>query len=222
MGCRVHDKKNANSNWVIYLCVEDACIFEEAWSVPIVYWVDCHNCVGLTRGNDHRNLTSKLIAKLIRRSVENDPGFKVKSIRAAVKTAYNVDVKYKKAWNASRKAIEACYDRHKGILSVLKNIVDLWLEPYYGYHRAVVESTLAKTTKFFRDQYADVLKCNTPIRDKYWKKFCKYENIEATHKVELYDFQNQVYGVITGWRRIGKGGNEHKVEYMDWCCSCKK
>ncbi|CAI9115199.1 OLC1v1016038C1 [Oldenlandia corymbosa var. corymbosa] len=75
----------------------------------IVSWVDRHNSVGVTRHNDHRNLRSKLIARLIRRSVENDPGFKVKSIRDAVKEAYKVDVKYKKAWHARRKAIEACY-----------------------------------------------------------------------------------------------------------------
>ncbi|CAI9098943.1 OLC1v1035682C1 [Oldenlandia corymbosa var. corymbosa] len=75
----------------------------------IVSWVDRHNCVGITRENDHHNLKSKLIAKLIRRVVETDPGFKVKSIRDAVNKAYNVDVKYKKAWHERRKAIEACY-----------------------------------------------------------------------------------------------------------------
>ncbi|CAI9105969.1 OLC1v1005011C1 [Oldenlandia corymbosa var. corymbosa] len=256
--------------------------------------------------NDHRNLRSKLIARLIRRSVENDPGFKVKSIRDAVKEAYKVDVKYKKAWHARRKAIEACYGswidnftelpwyclrhvrnnmvaKHKkqiartnlvcwkmgkkrqnhkflkfqqqlrecneaglaymmaiprgrwslaydqdyarwGMLTT--NIFESYNNVLKGVRflpiRAVVESTLAKTIKFFRDQYADALKCNTPIGDKYWKKFCKYENTAATHKVELYDFQQQVYGVITGWRHIGKGGNEHKVEYRDWRCSCKK
>ncbi|CAI9095883.1 OLC1v1031913C1 [Oldenlandia corymbosa var. corymbosa] len=272
----------------------------------IVSWVDRHNCVGITRQNDHRNLRSKLIARLIRRSVENDPGFKVKSIRDAVKEAYKVDVKYKKAWHARRKAIEACYGswidnftelpwyclrhvrsnmvaKHKkqiartnlvcwkmgkkrqnhkflkfqqqlrecneaGLAYMMAIPRERWSLAYdqdyarwgmlttnisESYNnvlkgvrflpiRAVVESTLAKTIKFFRDQYADALKCNTPIGDKYWKKFCKYENTAATHKVELYDFQQQVYGVITGWRRIGKGGNEHKVEYRDWRCSCKK
>ncbi|CAI9117259.1 OLC1v1018610C1 [Oldenlandia corymbosa var. corymbosa] len=233
----------------------------------IVSWVDRHNCVGITRQNDHRNLRSKLIARLIRRSVENDPGFKVKSIRDAVKEAYKVDVKYKKAWHARRKAIEACYGSwidnftelpwymaalqksnpntvvewkwHNGFMYCLRHVrsnmvakhkkqiartnLVCWKmgkkrqnhkflkfqqqlrecnEAGLAYMmaiprgRAVVESTLAKTIKFFRDQYADALKCNTPIGDKYWKKFC--------------------------WRRIGKGGNEHKVEYRDWRCSCKK
>ncbi|CAI9108647.1 OLC1v1008305C1 [Oldenlandia corymbosa var. corymbosa] len=210
----------------------------------IVSWVVRHNCVGITRQNDHRNLRSKLIARLIMRSVENDPAFKVKSIRDDVKEAYKVDVKYKKAWHARRKAIEACYGlaymmaipRGRWSLAydqdyarwgmLTTNISESYNNVLKGVRflssRAVVESTLAKTIKFFCDQYADALKCNTPIGDKYWKKFCKYENTAATHKVELYDCQNQVYEVITGWRHIGKGGNEHKEEYRDWCCSCKK
>ncbi|CAI9111739.1 OLC1v1012038C1 [Oldenlandia corymbosa var. corymbosa] len=210
----------------------------------IVSWVDRHNCVGITRQNEHHNLRSKLIARLIRRSVENDPGFKVKSIRDAVKEAYKVDVKYKKAWHARRKAIEACYGswidnftelpwyclRHVRSNMVAKhkkqiartNLVHWKMGKKRQNHkflkfqqqlrecneaglaymmaiprgRAMMESTLAKTIKFFRDQYADALKCNTPIEDKDWKKFC--------------------------WCHIGKDGNKHKVEYKDWRCSCKK
>ncbi|KAL3528209.1 hypothetical protein ACH5RR_012865 [Cinchona calisaya] len=64
---------------------------------------------GEISGNNNRNLTSTVIANQIMHSIENDPGHKVKQIQAYVKNSFKVDITYKKAWYARRKAIVLAY-----------------------------------------------------------------------------------------------------------------
>ncbi|CAI9098729.1 OLC1v1035423C1 [Oldenlandia corymbosa var. corymbosa] len=54
----------------------------------MVSWTDRHNCVGRTTGNDNRNITTGVIARLIMRNVETDPDYLVRSIRDDVKKHY--------------------------------------------------------------------------------------------------------------------------------------
>ena len=72
-------------------------------------WVDNHNCMAATSANDNDNVTSSFISGLILRKIEIDIGYTVKAIQGDVKTFLGVDVKYKKAWHARRKAVDQIY-----------------------------------------------------------------------------------------------------------------
>ncbi|CAI9114878.1 OLC1v1015694C1 [Oldenlandia corymbosa var. corymbosa] len=75
----------------------------------IVRWHDAHNCMTPVNDNDNRCVDASLIARLIRRKVEDNVDYTVASAQKDVKTLLKVDVPYKRAWHGRRKAIEAVY-----------------------------------------------------------------------------------------------------------------
>ncbi|CAI9106873.1 OLC1v1006112C1 [Oldenlandia corymbosa var. corymbosa] len=75
----------------------------------IVRWHDAHNCMTPVNDNDNRCVDASLIARLIRRKVEDNVDSTVASAQKDVKTLLKVDVPYKRAWHGRRKAIEAVY-----------------------------------------------------------------------------------------------------------------
>ncbi|CAI9109277.1 OLC1v1009069C1 [Oldenlandia corymbosa var. corymbosa] len=75
----------------------------------IVRWHDAHNCMTPVNDNDNRCVDASLIARLIRRKVEDNVDYTVASTQKDVKTLLKVDVPYKRAWQGRRKAIEAVY-----------------------------------------------------------------------------------------------------------------
>ena len=75
----------------------------------ITKWVNDHNCLGDMIRNNNTSLTASVISRHILRSIEDDPGLKVKNILSFVKENLKVDVSYKKAWYARRKAIELVF-----------------------------------------------------------------------------------------------------------------
>nr|XP_043625636.1 uncharacterized protein LOC122597068 [Erigeron canadensis] len=72
----------------------------------ITKWVASHNCYGEVISNNNRCMTTSMIASEILSQVREDLTLKVRQIQAQVKTTFNVDVSYAKAWNARRLAIE--------------------------------------------------------------------------------------------------------------------
>ena len=75
----------------------------------ITKWIERHNCYGEVTNNNNRCITTSMIASEIMAQVREDLTYKVKNIQAQVKTTFNVDVSYDKAWNARRIAIERLY-----------------------------------------------------------------------------------------------------------------
>ncbi|CAI9112630.1 OLC1v1013100C1 [Oldenlandia corymbosa var. corymbosa] len=75
----------------------------------IVRWHDAHNCMTPVNDNDNRCVDASLIARLIRRKVEDNVDYTVASAQKDVKALLKVDVPYKRAWHGRRKAIEAVY-----------------------------------------------------------------------------------------------------------------
>ena len=63
----------------------------------------------MSNSNDHRQLTSELIADHIIHHVENGPLYAIKEIQTTIKRAFDTDVLYKKAWYARRRAIDIVY-----------------------------------------------------------------------------------------------------------------
>ncbi|CAI9115402.1 OLC1v1016301C1 [Oldenlandia corymbosa var. corymbosa] len=75
----------------------------------IVRWHDAHNCMTPVNDNDNRCVDASLIARLVRRKVEDNVDYTVASAQKDVKTLLKVDVQYKMVWHRRRKAIEAVY-----------------------------------------------------------------------------------------------------------------
>ncbi|CAI9094428.1 OLC1v1030169C1 [Oldenlandia corymbosa var. corymbosa] len=74
-----------------------------------VRWQDAHNCMTPVNDNDNRCVDASLIARLIKRKVEDNIDFTVVVAQKDVKTLLKVDVPYKRVWHGRRKAIEAVY-----------------------------------------------------------------------------------------------------------------
>ncbi|CAI9117210.1 OLC1v1018557C1 [Oldenlandia corymbosa var. corymbosa] len=70
----------------------------------IVRWHDAHNCMTPVNDNDNRCMDASLIARLIRRKVEDNVDYTVASAQKDVKTLLKVDVPYKRAWHGRRKS----------------------------------------------------------------------------------------------------------------------
>ncbi|CAI9105401.1 OLC1v1004314C1 [Oldenlandia corymbosa var. corymbosa] len=75
----------------------------------IMRWHDAHNCMTPLNDNDNRCVDASLIARLIKRKVEDNVDYTVAPAQKDVKTLLKVDVPYKRAWHGRRKAIEAVY-----------------------------------------------------------------------------------------------------------------
>nr|XP_027083942.1 uncharacterized protein LOC113706268 [Coffea arabica] len=75
----------------------------------IVTLADAHTCIRVCFNNDHRGLSSDIIAEHIIPHIMNGPVYKIKEIQASVKQEFHCDVSYKKAWYARRRAIDILY-----------------------------------------------------------------------------------------------------------------
>lgn len=103
-GENYHDSSVAQCNWCVRAVLKTT---HKMWQ--ITKWVNGHNCLGFTNGNNNRNLTSAFVASYILHSVEANPGYVVKMIQADIKHRLFVDISYKKAWHGRRKAIEIAF-----------------------------------------------------------------------------------------------------------------
>nr|XP_027087692.1 uncharacterized protein LOC113709138 [Coffea arabica] len=83
-----------------------------------------HTCVRVCNTNDHRGLSADLIAQHIIPHILNGPLYKVKEIQTSVKKEFHVDVTYKKAWYARRRAIDIVYGDWPTSISQLPTYVD--------------------------------------------------------------------------------------------------
>ncbi|XP_047307975.1 uncharacterized protein LOC124911516 [Impatiens glandulifera] len=68
-----------------------------------------HTCVLMTLERDHKKLTSRMIADVIKLQVIDSPYLKVSNIRNQITSMYNYHVSYKKAWIGKQKAISDVY-----------------------------------------------------------------------------------------------------------------
>nr|XP_027079467.1 uncharacterized protein LOC113702445 [Coffea arabica] len=75
----------------------------------IVTLADAHTCIRVCYNNDHRGLSSDIIAEHIIPHIMNGPVYKIKEIQASVKQEFHCDVSYKKAWYVRRRAIDILY-----------------------------------------------------------------------------------------------------------------
>nr|XP_027069017.1 uncharacterized protein LOC113694296 [Coffea arabica] len=90
----------------------------------ITKWVNDHNCLGDLISNSNASLTSSVITRHIVHNIEDDPGYKVKSIVSHVKEVLKVDVSYKNAWYGRRKAIELVFGSWDANFADLPRYVD--------------------------------------------------------------------------------------------------
>ncbi|CAA0833348.1 Unknown protein, partial [Striga hermonthica] len=59
--------------------------------------------------NDHKNVTATMISNLLLPKIQKQVTYSVEMVQADVKSAWSVDVSYKKAWHGRKKAIERLY-----------------------------------------------------------------------------------------------------------------
>ena len=71
--------------------------------------VDYHTCIRTANQNDHRHLSSAIVAQHLVDHIRNGPLYPVKEIRTQMKNIFGVDISYKKAWYARRAAIDNVY-----------------------------------------------------------------------------------------------------------------
>ena len=114
----------------------------ETW---IVSDVANHTCQLPCIPQDHRNLRSPLLARLLYSELVQMQAMRVKSIQIKVKTRYKYDISYGKAWRTRNKALEmrfgTFYDGYDCVVRLLEtlkernpgtyiNIQDYWLPEY--------------------------------------------------------------------------------------------
>ncbi|XP_027103276.1 uncharacterized protein [Coffea arabica] len=82
--------------------------------------------------NNNTSLTASVISRHILRSIENDPGLKVKNILSFVKENLKVDVSYKKVWYVRRKAIELVFGSWEANFAELPQYLDALVQSNPG------------------------------------------------------------------------------------------
>ncbi|XP_027090246.1 uncharacterized protein [Coffea arabica] len=82
--------------------------------------------------NNNTSLTASVISRHILRSIEDDPGLKVKNILSFVKENMKVDVSYKKTWYARRKTIELVFGYWEANFSELPQYLDALVQSNPG------------------------------------------------------------------------------------------
>ncbi|CAM8960811.1 unnamed protein product [Rhodiola kirilowii] len=68
-----------------------------------------YNCLLRTIQRDHKKLSSKLIADVVKQQITESPYLKVKNIQSQIIDVYKYHVSYKKAWIGKQKAISDVY-----------------------------------------------------------------------------------------------------------------
>ncbi|XP_027118555.2 uncharacterized protein [Coffea arabica] len=82
--------------------------------------------------NNNTSLTASVISRHILRTIEDDLGLKVKNILSFVKENLKVNVCYKKAWYARRKAIELVFGSWEANFAELPQYLDALVQSNPG------------------------------------------------------------------------------------------
>ncbi|CAI9093813.1 OLC1v1029393C1 [Oldenlandia corymbosa var. corymbosa] len=197
----------------------------------IVRWHDAHNCMTPVNDNDNRCVDASLIARLIRRKVEDNVDYTVASAQKDVKTLLKVDVPYKRAWHRRRKAIEVVYgdwtsnfEELSRYIAALKftnpeTVVEWeWKEGQEGWNRG------NRTFKYVFWSFAPMAEtkeqlsarnCMTPIPPELWKKYEKMNDKAACFEATPFDGDDDMWRVVTATRLSGRGGSLHTVNYNE-------
>ena len=88
--------------------------------------------------------------------------------------------------------------------------------------RALVDATLKKMVKIYREEYVKSRQCKTPLPPILWPTYVAMDRRAARHTVDAYDSSGQMFKVRTHVRTSGKGGNDHVVAYRQRSCTCGK
>ncbi|XP_042038682.1 uncharacterized protein LOC121784581 [Salvia splendens] len=72
-------------------------------------WKNGHTCMGHYNSRECANLSSSMVALCVRDQIENDVHYNPSAIMKDVNDKYHVEISYKKAWHAHKKAIELVF-----------------------------------------------------------------------------------------------------------------
>ncbi|XP_027107591.1 uncharacterized protein [Coffea arabica] len=75
----------------------------------IVSFVKSHTCVRVSNSIDHMQLSSNIVVEYIMHHLKSCPIYRIKEIQAAIKEMFHIDISYRKAWYARRRAIDLVY-----------------------------------------------------------------------------------------------------------------
>ncbi|CAA0831396.1 Unknown protein, partial [Striga hermonthica] len=116
-----HDKNSTNNKKSFKVVCRSAevspCIWKARVSLntrvhdmwEVMEWTDSHTCMQVFERNDHKNVTATMISNLLLAKIQNQVTYSVEMVQADVKSAWSVDVNYKKAWHGRKKAIDRLY-----------------------------------------------------------------------------------------------------------------
>ena len=102
----------SNKQYLTMTCAVEGCPARVHGHVPkydtnwVVTSVVGHTCVLKNMRQDHPNLTSTLIARLLFNEIIKRKDMEVKGVQTAVKERWNYDIPYGKAWRAKQRALE--------------------------------------------------------------------------------------------------------------------
>ncbi|KAK1692103.1 hypothetical protein QYE76_008800 [Lolium multiflorum] len=99
--------------------------YDTTW---IVSGFEPHTCVLKSMLEDHRNLTSTLLARLFYNEIVENTAMGVKAIQKRVHLHYKYEISYGKAWRAKQTALEnrfrTFYDAYDGVVRLLQTLKD--------------------------------------------------------------------------------------------------
>jgi len=129
---RIFQTDVSNKQYVTMTCVEEGCPARVHGHVPkydinwVVTSVVGHTCVLKNMRQDHPNLTSTLIARLLFNEIIKKKDMEVKGVQTAVKERWNYDIPYGKAWRAKQRALEnrfgTFFDSYDNVVRVLHTL----------------------------------------------------------------------------------------------------
>ncbi|XP_016200088.1 uncharacterized protein LOC107641096 [Arachis ipaensis] len=110
-----------------------------------------HSCLAPTMSQDHRQLDSSLICRVILPLIQSNPSVSIPVLQGAVQASYHFKQSYRKVWMVKQKAIariygdwEESYNKVPKLLQTLQScflgtICDLRVKPYYEGHLMVFD-----------------------------------------------------------------------------------
>ncbi|CAI9089406.1 OLC1v1023973C1 [Oldenlandia corymbosa var. corymbosa] len=188
--------------------------------------------------NNNRNVSTTLIAHLIRNKVELDSDYEVKLVQEEVKKNVYMSMFLTTGHEREGEKLSILFtaigfsiltyfqDKHYRWGNQKTNISKSYNNVLKGIHflpiRDLVEATFFKTVDLFQEEYVASRKCITPLPTDLWEDFLKKKNKAVQHKVKGYAVVNGKFKVKSKSRLSNKGGNEYTVKYEEKKCSCKK
>ena len=108
-----------------------------------------HSCEAIVGRRDHRQLTTKFLARVLYNAVAANPGISMRDLSSLVEVKFDQKTTYSKLWRAKEKAIAAAFGSWSEAYALLPNLLEAYARKNPGTRFVVLGDPISATDHLF-------------------------------------------------------------------------